>query len=98
MLTCLEQLQTLDDLKTYVNKTLCEHEQLEASAFRMTEQILVRSSKPCGMYFCLHGPRETKFSAIWETERNTILFYDSTGERFQTTQLLPAAKLQIGAA
>lgn len=98
MLTCLEQLQTLDDLKTYVNQTLCIHEQLESNAFRMTEQILVRSGKPCGMYFCLHGPRETQFSAIWETERNTILFYDSTGERFQTTQLLPAAKLQLGAA
>ena len=46
-----------------------------------------------GIYFCLHGPRATKFSAIWETDRNQILFYGSGGERFQKTQLAETSQL-----
>ena len=79
MLTSMERLQNLENLRNYVNKTLCEHDQLEFGAFRMTERILVRGSRPCGIFFCLHGPRSVKVTAIWETDRNTILFYSSTG-------------------
>src|SRR5690349_10097140 len=81
------QIHDLDDLRNYVYANLCHHEQLEPGAFPMTERILARSGQPCGMYFCLHGPRSVKFTAIWETERNTILFYGSTGERFHKAQL-----------
>ena len=59
----------------------------------MTERILLRSGAPCGIYFCLHGPRSVKFTAIWETDRNTILFYNSNGERFHKTQLTRAPNL-----
>ena len=44
--------------------------------------------------FCLHGPRAVKFTAIWETEHNRVLFYGSTGERFQKTHLIEAPPLQ----
>lgn len=64
----------------------------------MTERILLRGGKPCGIYFCLHGPRAVKFSAIWETDGNTVLFYGSSGERFQKTQLRTAATLELAAA
>lgn len=46
------------------------------------------------MFFCLHGPRSLKVTAIWETENNTILFYDSTGQRFHRTQLTRSPLLQ----
>jgi hypothetical protein len=46
----------------------------------------------------LHGPRATRFSAIWETDRNQILFYGCAGERFQKTQLLEAPELEHAAA
>ncbi len=59
----------------------------------MTERILTRSGKPCGIYFSLHGPRSVKLTAIWETEKNTVLFYASTGERFGRTSLEPAAAM-----
>jgi hypothetical protein len=98
MLKSEQRIDTLDDLRDYVNETLCEHEQLEIGAFHMTELLLRRGSKCCGLYFCLHGPRETKFSAIWETENNTVLFYDSTGERFLKTRLLAALCLELVAA
>jgi hypothetical protein len=63
-------------------------------AFPLTERILTRSDRPCGIFFCLHGPRAVKLSAIWETERNTLLFYGQTGERFHKIQLTEAPQLE----
>jgi len=90
MVTSIHQIRSMNDLRDYVNMTLCQRYELQLDAFRLTERRLVRGGQPCGMYYCLHGPRQVKFTAIWETERNQILFYDSGGERFQTTQLLSA--------
>lgn len=98
MLTRFQQIESMEDLREYVNATLCNSYQLQAGAFRMTERILVRGGKPCGMYFCLHGPRATKFTAIWETDRNQVLFYGSRGERFLKIQLLEAPVLDSAAA
>jgi hypothetical protein len=99
MPTCFQQLRSLDELREYVLETLCYQYQLRIDAFQMTERLLRRGDKPCGLLFCLHGPRAVKFTAIWETDRNRILFYGSTGERFQKTQLLDASALegQLGA-
>lgn len=85
--------ETLDELRNHVYHTLCGHEQLEIGAFPMTERTLVRSGRPCGIHFCLHGPRSVKYTAIWETDRNTVLFYDATGERFMKTQPLNSERL-----
>jgi len=98
MLTRFQQIESMEDLREYVNTTLCNNSQLQMGAFRMTERILVRGGQPCGMYFCLHGPRETKFTAIWETDRNQVLFYGSRGERFLKIQLLEAPVLNSAAA
>jgi hypothetical protein len=94
MLTSTERLQNLESLRNYVNKVLCEYDQFELGAFRMTERILVRGNQPCGIFFCLHGPRSVKVTAVWETESNTILFYSSTGERFHRTRLMKAPTLE----
>lgn len=95
MLTTVQQIFSLEDLRDYVNETLCEHFQLQIDAFEMTERILRRAGRPCGVYFCLHGPRKVRFTAIWETDRNCILFYGPTGERFQKTQLIEAPALEL---
>lgn len=94
LLTSTERLQNLESLRNYVNKVLCENDQFEIGAFRMTERILVRGNRPCGIFFCLHGPRSVKVTAIWETESNTILFYSSTGERFHRTRLVTPPSLE----
>lgn len=75
------------ELKSIVYETLCDIEKLEIGIFPMTEKILTRKEKPCGIYFCLHGPRNVRFTAIWETLTNTVLFYGSDGERFKKAQL-----------
>src|SRR5262245_61633337 len=98
MLTTNPVIHTLEQLRDYINQTICQHNQLEVGAFPLTERLLVRADRPCGIYFCLHGPRAVKFTPIWETQRNTVLFYGSTGERFQKIQLVEAPCLQEVAA
>jgi hypothetical protein len=98
MSTNVHGLQTLDELRTYVHETLCEYDHLEVGAFDFSEQILVRGGKPCGLLFRLHGPRSVQLLAIWETDRNTLLFYNSSGERFQKTELVAMPKLRLQAA
>ena len=98
MVTRFQQIDAIHDLRDYINVTLCERYQLQIGAFQMTERVLVRGGKPCGIHFCLHGPRMLRFSAIWETDRNQVLFYGSHGERFQKTQLLAGPELEFAAA
>lgn len=83
-----QRIENLDDLRSFVNRTICDLEQLELGAFPISERILLRRGKPCGIYFCVLGPRAVRFSAIWETEQNRILFYDASGERYHRTQLI----------
>lgn len=90
-----DNIKNLNDLRELVNTTLCDRNELERDAFPLTERLLVRAGKPCGVFFCLHGPRAVKFTAIWETDRNTILFYDSTGERFHRIQLTAATEIAL---
>jgi hypothetical protein len=87
------QISDLNDLRQFVYQTLCDQNDFEPGAFEISERFLVRCGKPCGIFFCLHGPRSVKLTAIWETDRNTILFYGSTGERMHKTQLARAPRL-----
>lgn len=87
----------LSDLRVFVEQTICDLNELEVGAFPITERILVRRGAPCGIYFCLHGPRSVKLTAIWETDRNSILFYGSNGERMSKLQLSQSVALQAAA-
>ena len=89
------RLETLDHLRNFVYQFLCDLIELEPGAFRMTEKILVRGGEPCGTVFCLHGPRRTQLTAIWETDQNTIFFYDSAGERIHRVRLRNAPSLSL---
>lgn len=91
-----ETISSFKDVRDLVYTTLCRYEQLELGIFPMTQRMLVRDGRPCGIHFCLHGPRNVKYTSIWETDRNSILFYNSIGERFHRTELKEAPKLTIG--
>jgi len=98
MITTATVIQTLDELRDYIYNILCQHNQLEIGAFPLTERILIRAKRPCGIFFCLHGPRAVRLSAIWETQHNTVLFYDSSGDRFHKIRLVVAPTLEAAAA
>ena len=82
--------QTFMELKDFIYKTLCQREQLVVGAFPMTEHLLRRCGTLCGVLFMVHGPRSVVFNAVWEMDRNNVIFYGSSGERFQTTRLTVA--------
>jgi len=93
MVTNTFTARELGDLRQFIHESLCNQNELEPGAFPQTEMLLVRQGKPCGLLFCLHGPRSVKLTAVWEAERNTILFYGSDGGRFRKTTLREAPQL-----
>ena len=98
MVTYIHPINNLTDLRESVNATLCEIFQLQLGVFPMSEKALNRAGKPCGIYFCLHGPRAVRFTAIWETERNQILFYGPSGERVLKCQWIDEPQMERAAA
>lgn len=89
----LIQIQCLEDLRRFVADTLGSFELLRADQCQLSERLLYRQGSPCGVYFCLHGPRAVCLTAIWETDRNSVLFYGSNGQRMQRTILAKAPAL-----
>lgn len=73
----------LDRLRQFVANTLCQQHDIEQDAFQVTERWLIQKGERCGIFFCLHGPRSVKLTAVWEARNNTVLFYGSTGERIK---------------
>ena len=97
MVKCHTSIQNFEDIRQYVTETLSNIELLRPESSQLKLTLLTRSGQPCGVYFCLHGPRAVRLSAIWETDANTILFYGSRGERVQRTCLLEAPELDVQA-
>ena len=93
MMTDPVQIKDIKQLRQFVSHTLCKQNDFEEGIFQVTERILTRGTQLCGIFFCLHGPRSVKLTAVWETEKNSILFYGSTGERFKKTMLLKAPSI-----
>lgn len=87
------RIKNLNELRNFIEQTICHENELEVKTFTITERILVRGGQPCGLYFCLHGPRAVKLTAIWETDRNSVLFYSASGERVRRSTLSAAPRL-----
>jgi hypothetical protein len=98
MATHILQVYDMAELREYIHATICDYFELQLGAFPMTEKTLFRGGNPCGIYFCVHGPRAVRFTAIWETDRNQVLFYGPDGERVFKTQLEEAPELESAAA
>ena len=46
------------------------------------EMTLMRRGRDCGIQFSLDGPRSVRLGAIWASDQNVILFYDTQGQRY----------------
>jgi len=84
------RLETVEELRRYVAETLGRLETLKSDQFQLSQHLLFRNGRVCGVYFRLQGPRSLCLSAIWESDGNSILFYGSCGRRMQRTKLLKA--------
>lgn len=80
-------LKQLDSLRKLVSSVLCQQSDFEEGIFQISEQLLKRGNDMCGIFFCLHGPRSVKLTAIWECKENSVRFYGSNGEKFKTIVL-----------
>ena len=83
----VDEIRSIDDLRSYVHKTLCQQENLLEDQFELSEMELVRRSRSCGLQFSIHGPRNVRLGAIWAADHNMIYFYDARGERFSKVRL-----------
>lgn len=88
------EINNLVQLRQFVSRTLCHLNDFEEGIFQITERILVRYGKQCGILFCLHGPRSVRLTAIWETVTNSVIFYGSTGEKICRTALESQPELE----
>jgi hypothetical protein len=88
----LIEIFSIQQLRQFVSRTLCLKNDFEEGSFQITEQLLKRGERTCGVLFCLHGPRSVKLTAVWELDANSILFYGSNGERFQRTAIAKPIK------
>ncbi len=68
-------------LRRRVQEKLCEIGMLEVDQFPLTERNVVKAGQTCGVYFCLHGPRSVKLTAIADFEKQSLICYGSDGTR-----------------
>ena len=83
-------LPTLDQLRDHVRTVLCAHDQLDPGQTPLHQAVILRSGRPCGLFFQVQGPRRVQTYAVWAGEEGRILFYDSAGQRFAQSRLAEA--------
>ena len=80
-------LPTIDALRQFVHKALCDHDRLDPGQTPLFQGVVKRKGKPCGLFFHAKGPRQTRNYALWTGEEHRIIFYASSGERFGQASL-----------
>jgi hypothetical protein len=88
-------LPTLEELFHFVHEKLCQQDALDPSQTPLIRTPLMRRRRPCGLLFQVEGPRLLRTAAIWAAEQNRLLFYDSTGQRFDEVRLSESPELRL---
>ena len=89
----LQALPTLPKLLAFVHAELCLFDRLEPEQAPLMQAPLVRRGKVCGLVFHVEGPRMLRTSAVWASDENRILLYDSTGQRTREIRLTESPEL-----
>lgn len=80
-------LTTLEELTTFVHRTLCQPDALVPEQTPIFRTIMKRAGQPTGVLFHIEGPRLLRTSAVWSADDHRIFFYDSTGQRVRAVRL-----------
>ncbi|MCD0463252.1 hypothetical protein [Roseiconus lacunae] len=75
------QAVPFDQFCCHVEKTLCHIGGLEPGQFPMTRRNVSRGGQSCGMYFCVHGPRSVKLTAVYDHQKKITIYYGTDGVR-----------------
>ena len=71
-----------------------EKENLLADKFTMSQLQLTRRNQPCGLQFCLRGPRNVRLATIWVADQNVVYLYGARGARYAKLRLTNGLALQ----
>lgn len=77
----------MEELASYVHQVLCDRDALDHQQTPLFRTPLNRGDRSCGVVFHVEGPRLMRNSAVWSADDDRIIFYDSTGTRFQEVNL-----------
>jgi hypothetical protein len=88
------QLPTLEVLRHHVHQALCRPDHLDPDQTPMRQAVITRRGRACGLFFQVQGPRLLKNYAVWTSEENRILFYNSSGERTAEARLSEGPDVQ----
>ena len=77
----------VEDLAEFVHSVLCDRDALDPTQAPLFRTPLKRGGRACGLVFHVQGPRLLRTSAIWSNDDGRIIFYDSSGLRFQEVSL-----------
>jgi hypothetical protein len=80
-------VNSIEKLREHVLQRLCEHDRIDPRQSNLEVAVIARKGKPCGLFFRLQGPRMLRSHAVWAGDEHRILYYDSTGQRFDETRL-----------
>lgn len=79
-------------LAQFCYRRLCELGTFEPGSFRMSERMVRTLGDPTAIYYCLHGPRRTKFTAICDLRGGYVRFYGCDGQWLEQTPLPLSAR------
>ncbi|MFO0936768.1 MAG: hypothetical protein U0798_09675 [Gemmataceae bacterium] len=93
MTNTVAALPTLEALSSFVRKALCDRDLLDPEQTPFFRTPVIRNGRPWGYLFHVEGPRLLKSSALWAAEAETVVFYDTNGQKVQEVQLTDAPVL-----
>ena len=82
-----DSIRSVEGLREFIHRRLCEKENLLAEQFRMSEMQLMKRGRCCGSQFLLQGPRSVRLGAIWAADNNEVYLYDTQGVRYHKIRL-----------
>ena len=77
----------VEELASFVHSVLCDRDALDPAQAPLFRTPLRRGGRVCGLVFHVEGPRLLRTSAVWSGDDARIIFYDSSGVRFQEVEL-----------
>ncbi|GBD36973.1 hypothetical protein HRbin36_02103 [bacterium HR36] len=80
-------LATLESLREYVLRSLCEQDALDPHQVQFLEHVLRRGPGIAGLMWEVRGPRRLRTQAIWAYSERRIYFYNSAGQRVGVVHL-----------
>ena len=87
MVSAVVAFPTVEELTGFVHQTLCERDALDPAQSPLFQTPLLKPGRICGLVFHVEGPRLLRTSAVWSTDHDRIIFYDSSGTRFKEVRL-----------